>query len=203
MICMSGCSSRPHVIDNADKNYVGGANQIYVVSHGWHTGFIIPAADVQSRLPEIKERFSKAQYIEFGWGDKGFYQAKEITTSLALRAILWPTKSVLHVVGIPNSDVKELFLSSEEMTRLIQFISESFARDKTESLLPTKLGIYGNSQFYKGVGNYYLMNTCNKWTAKGLKSVGLNIYPTFKLTSGSVMDFVHGVESMTRLPESD
>ena len=51
-------------------------------------------------------------------------------------------------------------------------------------------GIYGNSQFYKGVGDFYLMNTCNKWTAKGLKSAGMDISPTFKLTADSIMDYL-------------
>ncbi|MGF1760774.1 DUF2459 domain-containing protein, partial [Photobacterium sagamiensis] len=45
-------------------------------------------------------------------------------------------------------------------------------------------------QFYKGVGDYHLMNTCNQWTAKGLKSTGMDISPTFKLTAGSVMKYV-------------
>jgi len=52
-------------------------------------------------------------------------------------------------------------------------------------------GIYGNSQFYQGAGKYYLMNTCNKWTTKGLKSIGMEISPTFKLTSSSVMNFLN------------
>jgi hypothetical protein len=34
------------------------------------------------------------------------------------------------------------------------------------------------------------MNTCNKWTAKGLKSAGMDISPMFKLTAGSVMSAV-------------
>jgi hypothetical protein len=34
------------------------------------------------------------------------------------------------------------------------------------------------------------MNTCNKWTAKGLKSAGMDISPTFKLTADSIMDYL-------------
>ena len=51
-------------------------------------------------------------------------------------------------------------------------------------------GIYGDSQFYSGVGDFYLMNTCNRWTAKGLKSIGMDISPTLKLTAGSVMNYL-------------
>jgi hypothetical protein len=34
------------------------------------------------------------------------------------------------------------------------------------------------------------MNTCNNWTAKSLKSFGMDISVTFKLTSDSVMGYV-------------
>ena len=53
-----------------------------------------------------------------------------------------------------------------------------------------KMTLTGDSHFYKGEGHYYLMNTCNNWTARGLKSAGLNISPTFKLTAGSIMGFL-------------
>jgi hypothetical protein len=66
---------------------VGSSKEIYVVSHGWHTGFVVPASTIESRLPQLRDRFANAPYIEFGWGDKGFYQAKEITSGLTLQAI--------------------------------------------------------------------------------------------------------------------
>ena len=34
------------------------------------------------------------------------------------------------------------------------------------------------------------MNMCNRWTAKGLKSIGMDISPTLKLTAGSVMNYL-------------
>jgi len=198
-LCLiSGCSSKPHVVENAKKNFVGGQNQVYVVSHGWHTGFVIPAVDIQNRVPELKKRFSKARYIELGWGDKGFYQANEITTGLTFQAIFWPTVSVVHAVAVPKnvqryfsrSEIEILCLNNSEYFSLLEFISNSFARNEVGNVLPQKNGIYGNSQFYTGVGDYYLMNTCNKWVAKGLKSTGLSIVPMFKLTSGSIMSYL-------------
>ena len=112
-LCLiSGCSSKPHVVENAKKNFVGGQNQVYVVSHGWHTGFVIPAPEIQGVIPELEQRFGDTPYIEFGWGDKGFYQAKETTLGLTLRAIFWPTESVVHSVAVPQK-VEEYFLNSE------------------------------------------------------------------------------------------
>jgi uncharacterized protein (TIGR02117 family) len=175
-----------------------GQEEIFIVNHGWHTGIVVPAKKIQNQLPKLRERFGDIPYIEFGWGDKNYYQAKEKTTGLTLKAILWPTESVIHAVAVPektdkffaNSIVETLCLSGREYSSLLRFISESFYKDEHGEILELKGGLYGNSQFYKGVGNFYLMNTCNKWTAKGLKSAGIDISPTFKLTADSIMDYL-------------
>lgn len=93
----------------------------------------------------------------------------------------------------PNSEVERLCLTDSELSSLIGFIVNSFYKDTKDEVLELGNGIYGDSQFYKGVGDYYLMNTCNSWTAKGLRSVGMNISSTFKLTAGSVMRYVKAV----------
>jgi len=198
IIILGGCSAKPNIVSYAEKFEGFGQNGVYVVSHGWHTGFVIPAPEIQGVIPELEQRFGDIPYIEFGWGDKGFYQAKETTSGLTLRAIFWPTESVVHSVAVPqkveeyfsNSEVAKLCLSDGELSALIGFISRSFFRDKSGNLLELQKGIYGDSQFYSGVGDFYLMNTCNRWTAKGLKSIGMDISPTLKLTAGSVMNYL-------------
>ena len=198
IIILGGCSAKPYIVSYAEKFEGSGQNGVYVVSHGWHTGFVIPAPEIQGVIPELEKRFGGIHYIEFGWGDKGFYQAKETTSGLTLRAIFWPTESVVHSVAVPqkveeyfsNSEVAKLCLSDGELSALIGFISRSFFRDKSGNLFELQKGIYGDSQFYSGVGVFYLMNMCNRWTAKGLKSIGMDISPTLKLTAGSVMNYL-------------
>ena len=80
-------------------------------------------------------------------------------------------------------------MDKDEFALLITYLSNSFLR-KEGTLVSMKKGIYGNSQFYKGEGSYYLMNTCNKWTAKGLKSAKQDVDPLFMLTAGAVMDSI-------------
>ena len=198
IIILGGCSAKPYIVSYAEKFEGSGQNGVYVVSHGCHTGFVIPAPEIQGVIPELEQRFGNTPYIEFGWGDKGFYQAKETTLGLTLRAIFWPTESVVHSVAVPqkveeyfsNSEVVKLCLTDGELSALIGFISRSFFRDKSGNLLELQKGIYGDSQFYSGVGDFYLVNTCNRWTAKGLKSIGMDISPTLKLTAGSVMNYL-------------
>ena len=77
-------------------------NEVYVVNHGWHTGFVIPASGIHQLIPELKNRFGNAPYIEFGWGDNEFYQAEEISSGITLKAIFLPTASVVHAVAVSH-----------------------------------------------------------------------------------------------------
>ena len=171
------------------------AVQVYVVSHGWHTGLVVPADTVSDRLPQLKTRFPDASYIEFGWGDRDFYKAKEITVGLALHSILIPTDSVMHTVALPTtpdeyfigSEVATLCLDIEDYMRLIDHIVSGFSTDGDGTIDVQGSGIYGDSQFYTGHDNYHLFNTCNKWTAQGLAAAGLDISPSFIIRAESVM----------------
>ena len=195
---LTACSSKPSVVKHTGMSAEVGQEEIYIVSHGWHTGIVIPAKRIQNQLPELRKRFGDIPYIEFGWGDKDYYQVKEATTGITLKAILWPTESVIHAVAVPeradkffaNSIVENLCISGRGYSSLVRYISESFYKDEYGEILELKGGLYGNSQFYTGVGNFYFMNTCNNWTAKGLKSAGMDISPTFKLTADSIMDYL-------------
>ena len=197
LFIVTACSSKPYVIRQTDI-VVPTSKEIYVVGHDWHTGFVIPAKAIRAQIPQLEERFGDTPYLEFGWGDKGFYQAREITSGLSMQAIFWPTESIMHVVAVPEkpdiyfpkSEVKVLCLDKNQYALLISFIEQSFYKDDNGGVTELKNGIYGNSQFYKSKGDYYLMNTCNKWTAKGLESAGLDISSTFKLTADSVMDYL-------------
>ena len=99
-----------------------GKNTVYVVNHGWHTGFVVNAYDIQEEIPELKQRFGSVPYIEFGWGDKEFYQADEITPDVTLKAIFLPTDSVLHAVAI-TSEADKYFNTRPEESKIAAWSS--------------------------------------------------------------------------------
>ncbi len=183
------------------------AQRIFAVGHGWHVGLVLPAEPLVSTLPELKRRFGNARYLEIGWGDKGFYQApdQDITVALTLQAMFWSSGAVMHVVALPTtgdnlrdspfeyfsaSEIVELCVTDHELAALNNFVARSFLKDNRGRAIEMKRGIYGDSQFYEAEGRFHLLNTCNKWVAKGLYSMGFSIDPTFKLTSASVLDWL-------------
>lgn len=198
LLTISGCSGKPYALESDANAGSARTSKLYVVGHGWHVGLVIAAEELNPTLPDLEERFGEAEYYELGWGDKGFYQAEEITVGVTLQAIVWSRGAVMHVVALPvspdeyfpGSDVVDTCLNAEEVESLKRYLSNSFSRDGDSNLVVLKHGIYGDSQFYGGEGRYHLFNTSNKWTAKALKSAGMDISPTFKLTADSVMAFV-------------
>lgn len=198
LFAIYGCSGKPYAVEpdvDADSPLT---SRLFVVSHGWHVGIAIAAEELNTLVPELEERFAGAEFYEIGWGDEGFYQAPEITIGVTLRAIIWSRGAVVHVVALPGSPpeyfaagrVVHTCLSTENVESLARYLSNSFSRDGDGNLLQLKRGLYGNSQFFDGQGRYHLFNTSNKWAAKALKSGGMDISPTFKLTADSVMGFV-------------
>ena len=194
-LLLPACSTLPHALPLPKQSNPVRDQKLYVVSHGWHTGLIVPAPWAERSMPFLRKRFPQAKAYEFGWGDKGFYMADEITTRITLKALFWAKGSVVHVVALhedpsrsfSHSEKSVVKLSVVEMENLGGFLASSFQRDGEGRVKSLKTGLYGDSQFYEGVGRYHAMNTCNSWTAKGLRSGGRDLSPFFKLTSASVM----------------
>jgi uncharacterized protein (TIGR02117 family) len=195
---LCGCSSLPEAIQprNLIENTCQDTAEVFILNHGWHTGTVVSADDLNRLMPALSKRFKNNTYYEIGWGDAGFYQAQQITLGLTLRAMFWSSGSVLHVVGFngapahyfKKSAIKILKVNQDNYQNLLSYIKSSFMLDEKGELISQQVGIYGDSQFYAAVGGYHLFNTCNKWTAKALLSAGLPINPPFKLTAQSVMD---------------
>lgn len=112
--------------------------------------------------------------------------------------MFWSSGAVMHVAAFSTppehyfsaSEVKPLHINNSQYQGLMRFLGRSFAHSEAGNLIPLKKGIYGDSQFYAANGRYGILNTCNKWTAKGLQSAGINIDPAMKLTTESVMSEV-------------
>ena len=168
---------------------------VYAVSHGWHTGIVVDRAQARLHLPALKDDFLSAKYLEIGWGDEEFYRADEITVGLALKAVLWPTDSVLHIVAIQKrpeeyffgSELIEISLSERGFRRLLQAINDTFLLDGQQKVHRLGKGIYGNSQFYRAKESYHAFRTCNVWTAKVFRASGFPISPLYAITADNVM----------------
>ncbi len=156
---------------------------IYVTSNGWHSEIVLSKPSLPAGTIPEAEDFPGALYLSFGWGDETYYQTPTPTLGMTLRAALVPTPSVVHMSGLSahprdvfsNAEIVELHLSIEQFHRLVSFLDFSFSRPALEGASKKSHGHHLVSQFYPATGMFHLFNTCNTWTARGLRQAGLPI----------------------------
>ena len=150
---------------------------------------------MSQRLPEAGD-FPEAAYLEFGWGDRIYYRAKDPGPAIALEAALTPTPAVMQVTGhtrpplqLPDGDeVVSLALTQIGLRGLFEAIAGDFTRPEGNRAAPLSPGLYPNSRFYEAEGSFHLFNTCNTWTARMLQAGGVALSPSGVTTADELMD---------------
>ena len=170
---------------------------IHVASNGWHTAIIVPAPPLiaTDALPEVVD-FPDAAFLEFGWGDRTYYPAKEKTLGMTLSAALVPTSAVMHMAALktpPKDGSSELEVISMKLTRsgfrnLVLALAAEFERPAGGRAKPVSRGLYSNSHFYHARGKFHLFNTCNTWTARMLREGGVPLSPAGILTADGLIN---------------
>lgn len=169
---------------------------VRVVSNGWHTAIVVlrPELAATGLLPEADD-FPDARFLEFGWGDREYYPAKEKSLGMALAAGLIPTPAVMNLAGLvrapklshPDSVVVPVALTEGGFRHLVRAIAGEFMRPRGGRAKPVSRGLYPDSNFYKARGKFHLFNTCNTWTARMLRAGGVNLSPSGVITADELV----------------
>jgi uncharacterized protein (TIGR02117 family) len=170
-------------------------HNIYVAGHGLHTGLVVHTDDVPAGLWPARDDFPKSRFLEVGWGDRAYYTHPDPGLWLALRALLWPTDSAVHAVGVPKtvegefpgSELVELRVSEAGFARLLTFVAASHARDAQGYAIVLGPGQREHSSFYASERRFHLFETCNTWVARALHAAGLPISPKGVILAEAVM----------------
>jgi hypothetical protein len=102
MVIAVACTTRPDKVIGSPPKGGPAASALLFVDR-WHAGVVIKISDIPGDLVPERRDFPEAEYLEFGWGEWDFYQARGFNLGYALKALLFPSKSVLHVVGFGGS----------------------------------------------------------------------------------------------------
>lgn len=182
-ILLALCACAAPLVGPAPPHDGGPTVAVYVVAHDWHTGIAIRRTGVPAGLWPESRNFPQAEYLEVGWGNRDFYQARDPGLWTTLKAALWPTASVLHVVGFRGppaeyfraSEILEVAVPSDGFERLVRYIHDAHDRAGAPAAAPLGPGLYGDSWFYPAWESFHLFRTCNVWTARALRAAGLPI----------------------------
>lgn len=175
----------------------------YILSNGVHTDIVVPVhtaeRDWSHTLPftNTTGKDTTAQWVAFGWGDKGFYLETptwgDLTFPVAFKAMFALGNSAMHVTyhhALKEGTLcKRIRLSRVQYQRLVAYIERSFALDangNTQAIVTN--AVYGtNDAFYEGVGSYHLFHTCNSWANGALKVSGQKAC-LWTATDGAILD---------------
>jgi uncharacterized protein (TIGR02117 family) len=167
---------------------------VHLVGQGGHTGIVIAMSDLPPSWPGRAD-FAGATALEFGWGDAAYYTAAEPSIWLGIRAIAWPTPSVLHVAALrgevtsafPASPVVRLRLSAPGLARLLEFIGHEYALDANGQPVVAAPGQHGGGRFYRARSAFHFPRTCNWWAASALAAGGVPVDPSTTITAGELL----------------
>ncbi len=175
--------------------------EFFVGSHGWHSSIVVARSSIPKGVwPRgvADQTFAGFRYLEIGWGDRKFYTAPKPGIALALDAALSPGPSVLHIVGLrsplaralPWSALVRVPCTKTEFANLCRALGDSFERDADGHVQAIGPGLYGEqSRFYPARGRYYVLNTCDTWTARMMQASGLRAKtsPIATWSSGAII----------------
>jgi uncharacterized protein (TIGR02117 family) len=168
---------------------------IYLANHDGHAGIIIRRNDIPDAVWPENRDFPDAEFLEVGWGDRDYYQMLDPHWTIAIKAALLPTSSVLHIAGFsgsipvyfPYSEIIEIQLTEPGFEQLCRYIATSYAKDTAGNSIPLGSGLYNTGQFYLSSETYHIFKTCNVWTAKALRTAGCPVTPAFTITTDNLM----------------
>ncbi|PKP49309.1 MAG: DUF2459 domain-containing protein [Bacteroidetes bacterium HGW-Bacteroidetes-11] len=186
----------------SEKINAGESIEFFVLQAGWHTGIVLRTKDVSPEdWPEVVN-YLRYTFVDIGWGDEHFYQDEEDSPALAVRAALFPTSSVIHIVPFNVHPLKlyggETFLKRIEATptefsSLCRIISSGFERDEKGNLIESNI-YKASTNYFKAKGKYHIFNTCNTWVVRCLKEAGYNVNPNGVITQHQL------IKALEKLP---
>lgn len=164
------------------------AIEIYIITNGVHTDIVLP---IKNELKDWSQNVNpantksgsvRANFVAFGWGDKGFFLNTptwgDLKFSTAFNAMFFLSTTAMHVSFYESMResvfCRKICISKESYLKLINYINKSFAADTSGNFKLIKGASYGqHDSFYDANGTYSLFFTCNTWANSGLKAADL------------------------------
>lgn len=156
------------------------SSTLYASTNGMHVDLILPKKSVAPALLKQLNIPARANFVAFGWGDKGFYLETptwaELKFSTACEAMLINSETAMHVTSYhkKRESWKSAKVCKANLTQLNQYIFDSFvttANGKIDEI--EGAGYTKSDRFYEAIGNYNAIKTCNIWANRGLKVAGV------------------------------
>ena len=167
------------------------AQDVWVERDRYHTAIVLPTQLVRELAADLLPVLSDRPLVRFGWGDRGYYGATNKNFYLAFKALVLPTRSVMEVSSFNSLEevgerVVQLSSQQVDINKLLAHIRNTFNWDTSGQPILERIGVNG-FHYYSARGVYHMFKNCNNWTAKALKTSGLNVRYIRAFFANSVM----------------
>lgn len=167
---------------------------IYILSTPIHAEIVVPIVDdvadwrgliaTPAFAGDPAERdllADVATHASIGWGAESFYRNVRRLSDIRPRYVLdglWD-ESLVHVtmIGDPAAipGIIPLTLTEAGYRRLIGELRAAFALNDGVAIPVAGANYYANDGFFRGIGAYSPLVTCNEWVAARLRSAGVAV----------------------------
>lgn len=162
--------------------------EVYLLTNGVHTDVVLPMKNTETDWSDFvsstdaKAPSSNAQFVAFGWGDKGFYlntpEWSDLTFETAFRAMFFMSTTAMHVTFYDamneGASCRKIKISKDQYRKLVKYVEASFEQTNAGKARLIQNAFYENKDaFYEATGTYNLFFTCNSWANKALKTAGM------------------------------
>lgn len=168
---------------------------IYVVERGWHTDIGLRAGSALGPLLPFEREFPGARFFVFGFGARGYLEAREKTPGLLLRT-LFPGQGMMLVTALNTTPaiafaaqrVIDIQISRAALARLTRFVAGSVAWGADGR--PRLVGPASDDEglYYVSTDRYGLFDTCNTWTARALRAAGEPVASFGVIAASQIID---------------
>lgn len=158
-----------------------GRHRVWVLGYGYHTAIFLEQPRGWRLGPPGREA---APFVEFAWGDRGWFYDSDMSWLGGANAILLPSRSVYYVAGYdepparawPGLPLLEREFNETELLALALVLERSVLRTpegaRVEALPPSP---EYDGRFYPGRPYYIGWNSCNHWTIAALEQAGQEV----------------------------
>jgi uncharacterized protein (TIGR02117 family) len=165
-----------------DINGGGKTVRIYVLSNGFHSDIAVPRDFVETYLPVDPADYPVAteaiEYYAIGWGSKTAYTSlravSDLTPGIIAKAFAF-NETVVHVLPIgalaPSERVFAYDIRVSDLVVLMLDMSRFFGSPQPLEDMTQGFG----DRFYPGLGRFAPWSSCNSWTGRRLRSIGIGV----------------------------
>ena len=168
---------------------------VYLLSNSLHANLALPTSlltQTPGPTADAVGKLAPAPWVHVGWGDAVFYQGEGWSPARVAdgaRALFKPhNPSVVRLGGTATPTVDAAFPAVTALTLSDRGVARLRARlDKAFALDGGRVSVVGrdgpNALFFKGAGDFSLLNACTQWLAGLLNAAGVPVTPLLDVTA--------------------